>query len=352
MKSLIRRAKKLIFSCALALFGRDVTIEGRPEKLRLLPLVWKGRLHLLGLDGYAHFTSIEFVTPHMVRLVDATLCQAGPSHPVEPSATKCKIAHVMLCHLPAPQTQGLLEHHRQMSDDYDQILAYGGPREEFDKIGWDRKIFLKDSIMRGPTEKFTYDELLPALVAHYSGGQPPDWVFIGDYDAIPLRYDYLHASVLKAKEHKKSFAAKQVRDITASNCGYITGPTLEYQMGWLAKNPANRNIRIYHCLGAALLFTWDCLLGKVANQHRFPELLFEVGLPTYAVLGGHSIMAMETCSEEWRAIRYRPVYPVSDLERLQAEGVPIVHPVKDIKAFLQLAPALQKRASASRALAK
>jgi len=65
----------------MALFGRDVIIEGRTEKLRLLPLIWKGRLHLLGLDGYAHFTSIEFVTPHMVRLVDVTLCERpGSSH--------------------------------------------------------------------------------------------------------------------------------------------------------------------------------------------------------------------------------------------------------------------------------
>jgi hypothetical protein len=332
---------------AYKLFAREVSIEGRPDKVRILPLVWKGRLHLVGLQDIYKFTSLEFVTLQTLRLVNTPELKPGDAGPLPEKATREKVAHVILSHIVAHQTEGILDHARKMSDRYELVLAYGGKESEFEKIRFEKKFFVRDASLRGPIARQSYNEILRSAADRFATGAHPDWIYFGDYDSIPLRRNYLDRAIETAQAYGAGFVANTIRDVTASNCVFLVEPTANRKLGWCAENEMNRDIRVYHCLGASLLFSWKCLMDTVPFLDRFPDIYFEIAVPTAVGLAGHKLVSMGVCGREWEHIGFMPRYRVPDLERLQAEGFPFVHPFKDIEGFLKAADEIQTRASRS-----
>src|SRR5450432_1883391 len=104
MKSMYMFLKGLFLKYAIGItfkiFSREVKIEGLPNKVKIFPIVWKGKLHLLGLNGDVDSTSLEFTDAHTVRFINASELPLNPSYPMEISSPRSKVAHVILSHLP------------------------------------------------------------------------------------------------------------------------------------------------------------------------------------------------------------------------------------------------------------
>ena len=90
------------------LFGSSVQIEGGERKsLRLLPIVWRKKLYLLGSEHEA--LQIDYTSPYTLRVKVAPFWTLSEGVAIRPGARTSRV-HVVLSHLPPEKTDIILNH--------------------------------------------------------------------------------------------------------------------------------------------------------------------------------------------------------------------------------------------------
>ncbi len=111
------------------LFGRRVKIEGGEGKtLRILPIIWGGKVHLLGAEH--DFVQIDFSSPYTLRIKTSPTVPVENGRPIvlQPSRNDAAV-HIILCHLPPEKTETILRNLQILGPNYEIILAYGGRKK-------------------------------------------------------------------------------------------------------------------------------------------------------------------------------------------------------------------------------
>jgi len=192
------------------LFGRKVNIEGSEGlSLRLFPVVWRQKLYLLGSEH--EFLQIDYTSPYTLRLTKAPVVSVGAGEPVRQEKAPSSIlsVHVVLSHLPPQKTDPILNYLQQLGSACEMVLAYGGTIKNFEGILFPRKVFISNEKLRGVGYRQSYFGLMNNVHVYLKDAAiDVEWIFISDYDLIPLKKDYLNRLISIMKQHGAGFWGK------------------------------------------------------------------------------------------------------------------------------------------------
>jgi len=321
------------------LFGSSVQIEGGESKsLRLLPIIWRKKLYLLGSE---HETlQIDYTSPYTLRVKVAPIWALSAGAAIRPGARTSRV-HVVLSHLPPEKTDIILNHLATLAgNSYELILAYGGTAKNFDAIRYARKIFIADNKLRGVGYQQSYFRLMDAVAAYLiKEGVDPEWVFISDYDLLPLRNDYLADLITVMEKYGAGFGAKLIQDVSLSNKFFLTNAINDGTIDRMPMLNGSGKQPVSHCLGCAMLFHRDCFDAVRQMESVLEDIYFEIALPTAAGLKGFRLLSIDKHTNAFQHVRYRPIYSYADALHLTREGAAFIHPIKDIAEFIVAARA-------------
>jgi hypothetical protein len=346
LDSLLKRIKvngrglsldRLHWWCIIALtrlFGRQVEIENSGgEKIRILPVVWNRKVHLFGAEH--DYLQADFSFQYTLRLRKAPTMALTPGREVgtAPSSEGGERVHVILCHLPARATEKILQHAQTLGPSYLIALAYGGPRHEFDEIRWPHKVYIEDDSLRGPSYAIAYQNLTAQMQAYLTQlGVKPAWVLVADYDMLPLKPDYLSGVIALMEKHGAGLGGKEVREVSLSNSLFLTQAMargcIDDSLNGAGRQP------IYHCLGCGLLFRGECFDGLFDGEPGLGAINFELGALTAASKKGYRLLSFDAFGDEFKWVRYRPVFSAGDAREAADAGAPFIHPIKEVDQFL------------------
>jgi hypothetical protein len=237
--------------------------------------------------------------------------------------------------LPPQKPDPILNYPQQLGRACEIVLAYGGTAKNFEDILFPRKVFIPDDKLRGVGYRQSYFGLMSNVRDYLNDAAiDAEWIFISDYDLIPLKGDYFDCLISIMKQHGAGFWGKLIRDVSLSNSLFLTNTI---QDGVLEKMPAfNRPERkpIYHCLGACLFFHRSCFDAVLELADDLNDMYFELAISTAANLKGFRVVSFNAHSDCLQDVRYRPIYTCSDAIQLAANGADFVHPIKEISEFL------------------
>jgi len=327
------------------LFGRKVQIEGTEGKsLRVFPIVWGKKLHLLGSER--DFLQIDYSTRYTLRIKTAPSVVVTDGEPIhlEPSRRDLTV-HVVLCHLTPQKTELILRHLHEVGKGYEIVLAYGGTAENFSKINHSNKVFIPDPSVRGRSNRISYYDLIARVRDFLEAANiDPEWIFISDFDLLPLKEAYLEGLISLMKSQGVGFGGKLIRDVSLSNNGFLVDAAME---GILEKMPLiNRVGRkpVYHCLGSGIFFHRTCFDAASAFRNELAPMNFELTVPTVAALKGFRLLSFDKHSDVFQQVRYRPVFSCAEAIKIADAGYAFIHPVKEIEEFLKTRDDLSKMA--------
>lgn len=321
------------------LFGRRLEVEGSPKRRKVLPFIWKGKLHLFGMQHFC--AKVVFDGKYSTRVIESPrikpILREGRNIPEV--STKCSFAHVLLMHFDKATTERMLKlWHELAGPGHQIILAYGGTREEYEKIEWPNRFFVPQQelwpVKPGlcPSHTYALKEAAKICLSHGHDG-----LLYSDSDAWPASRDYLDSMCRPAWTKGIDFYAPRIRDITHSSYHFdpSTGikivPSIQR---WVRKHDLedpNAAVRILTALGAVKYYS-SAILGRFVDKcSEEPPLSDEMAIPTYMHYLGASYCSLEDLDimESDHFLRYRPALSRTEIEEAISRHVPIIHPVKD-----------------------
>jgi hypothetical protein len=316
------------------LFGRRVEIaESGGKTLRIFPLLWGGKVHLLGSEH--DFLQIDYTSQYTLRLKTAPTADPGLGTPItlQPSRQDSCV-HIILCHLSPKETDAILQNAASLGENYKVLLAYGGPEANFAKINFSNKVFIPDPSLRGQSNRIAYYDLITrARDWMKSNNLDPEWIFISDYDLIPLKKNYLNELVALMKTHGAGFGGKVVRDISLSNNSFLIDSMRDGTLDRMPLINGSGRKPVYHCLGAALFFHRSCFDTVLDFRDELNAMFFEVTLPTVAGIKGFRLLSFDDHSKVFEKVHYRPVFSCNEALEVANQGYALIHPLKDFAKF-------------------
>ena len=260
----------------------------------------------------------------------------GPGAPVrERASSKTSPVHVVLSHLPSQKTDPILNYLQQLEDDCELILAHGGTRENFENICFPKKIFVSDPKLRGLGYYQSYFGIMTDVRNYLKNAAiDPEWIFISDYDLLPLKKNYLQGLISIMKKHEAGFGGKFIRDVSLSNSFFLTNAIRDGIMERTTAFDRPERKPVYHCLGAFLIFHRTCFDAILELEDNLRDMYFELAIPTAANLKGFRVISFDEHSPCLQHVRYRPVYSHVEALQLAADGADFIHPIKEISEFL------------------
>ena len=303
------------------LFGRNVNIEGRETPLRILPWIHKGRLLLMGAQH--EFLQIYFTNQYTTEVRAAPVVLISK---INAPKTAKSIYHIVLCHQAPDVVKAIYQKHASLSTKYNLIIAYGGPRENYDALSVREKYFIEDLSLRGPSHLMCHYELLEGALDFLSGDLSEHCFFFSESDLVPLRSDYLEPAISAMNAYDAQFLGKQIRDITSSNNGFFADAVSRGTVGYKSQDNELVNRRYFHCLGCFFAIDGSILHQSIAECRKMRGLYFEVMFPTAAASTGARLLSMDMVSDYLEHIRYRPFFTMQDVKNLESKNVFMIHP--------------------------
>lgn len=242
-----------------------------------------------------------------------------------------KVLHTILSHWPADQVDQLIALHQLLEPTNEYLLAYGGKPENFEKIQFPNKVFLADPCLRGPTDTQNYACWVTA-VADYVKSQPtsPDLVYFTETDHLMLRKGYGATLVEIMEKSGQDFLGKWCMDRSHTNEFFF----LRYRdhaplLAHLKKiAPLPDPVKIWGALADGMLFRWKALEGLASVDLAAVPCFTEILFPSTLARLGFKLGDFDTYSDFYKYVRYRPDYPVEEVQTIASDGGWCCHPFK------------------------
>lgn len=278
----------------LDLFAAPVTdcVTGRPLG-RAMIVGWGIGLRVIGHAGLPplipRFLPQKRLTYWKQRIGFTT--PARPDFPRlggitgNPPADSARVLNVVLTHLDGEPLARTIAHWKGICPEQDLWIAFGGKRRRFDRVGMDRAVFVGDPTLRredNQREKQSYTGIFRAM-APVIEREKPDYVYLCEYDHVPLRPD---------------LNAVQVAEITAEGADvmghwlYRVDGTGHYHMLYHQSDPcflpywqsvSRREDKgvVLSMFGTGSLWSREAFLAVAAKEQEI-ECYLELYLPTLA----------------------------------------------------------------------
>lgn len=321
-----------VFVALLQALGSPIRDERTGEVLgRGLVLVWRGRVHLFGLNGgvlplpipqpritYWH-QSIGFTRPTVPdfprRQPAMAQLAASPARDQRPQPLV-----VVLDHRSPEQVADVLNWWRPTyCDDEHLLLAYGGPAATFDRIETPNRIFINDPRLRTrdhQREAQSYRDLIRA-VAQWMNGRAFTHVLFMEADHLPLSADLL--------SQLTSHLISEDADVLGYQLERLDGTTHPHYLNALTLIPDPGVV--LSMLGTGHFWkreAWDA----VAQSGFSDQLYLELDLPTAAHHDGFRVRPLPADQEQF--VRAKPDLLTFDPGEARSLGAWSIHPVKSL----------------------
>jgi hypothetical protein len=321
----------------VVLFGSDLTDERTGQKVaRALIVCWRGRIHLLGLEGKDQVIPI-FPAQEKMTFWDRQIgftTHSPPDFPNEAAARAEKppesaICFLLLAHQSSAQVEKLVARWRgYCRPPSELLLAYGGPREEFDRIAHEPKIFLDDPRLRTrhhQREKQSYTRVFQKAAAWLADHPGCGYVYFAEYDHWPLVPDLGARLIERLRQENADLLGHQLYRRDRTSCvhylHHLADPGF---LPWLQSLSRRRDPEaVFNMLGTGSFWTREAFLA-VAGQKEIVPVYLETFLPTVA---HHLGFRIRPFGDQDRFV-WGDGDHGADIPRARAEGAWTIHPIK------------------------
>jgi hypothetical protein len=326
-----------VLRALVAVFGSNITDHRTGEKLgRALMFCWRGRLYLLGYKGQDRAIPVFLPQERMTfwkREIGFT-SHPPPDFPHETGtatlpAQNDAVCFLLLAHQSPAQVEKMIDRWRSYFNPPSQLLlAYGGPRESFEKIAYPSKVFLDDPRLRTrhhQREKQSYGQVFQRAAAWLEDHPECGYVYFAEYDHWPLVKDLGPRLIERLRREQADVLGHELFRKDGSCCvhylHHITDPRF---LPWLRQISRRRDPdAVFNMLGTGSFWTREAFLA-VARQEEPVPVYLEVSIPTVAHHLGFRVRDFE---EQSRFV-WGDGDRVLDIDRARAQGAWTIHPIK------------------------
>ncbi|MCX6972659.1 MAG: hypothetical protein NTV93_21250 [Verrucomicrobia bacterium] len=243
------------------------------------------------------------------------------------------MVHSILTHHPAEVADAMLHFLNALGGETKFCLAYGGTREEFDKILYPEKFFLESPNLRGSIEEQNFSCWLKATVEWARQKDlDPKVAHFTENDHIPLRGDYWVKLEEVLSRSGKDFLGKWCMDRTNTNEAfyhqYREDPVLLKLLEAISIH--QNKTTIWGALADGMLFRWEALEALCRVELEIP-CFTEILIPSSLHHLGFSPGDFDSYSKIFAWVRHRPEFLLSDVPFLLSQGAACCHPFKSIE---------------------
>lgn len=242
------------------------------------------------------------------------------------------MVHSILTHHPAEVADAMMRFFAELGGDTRFCLAYGGDREEFEKIRWPGKFFLDETSLRGRTEEQNFSCWLKATVDWYRAcGLQPEVVHFSENDHLPLRRDYWRELSRVLSASGRDFLGKWCIDRTGTNekayLHYRAAPVLLRHLNGISVH--QNKTTLWGALADGMVFRREALEALASLDMGIPSFT-EILIPSSLHHLGFALGDMDAFSTLFKSVRHRPEYLVNDVRELCSAGAWCCHPFKTV----------------------
>jgi hypothetical protein len=340
MKGILKKLKLTIRSCGLKVadfFATEIVDCLSGERLgRGLLLSWSGKIFLIGYQG-KHLVP-KFLPQKRLTYWKQEIgftAQAAPDFPSlkegaeSESAVMPKVMNLLITHEGGEKFDKLMEWWKPICQKENLWIAFGGTRENFEKLHYPRKVFIDDPKLRTcdhQREKQSYAGIFRAMVEVVEK-EKPDYIYFCEYDQLPLVSD-LNGRQIRAVEDEGADVMGHMLD-RVDHTGYAH---LLFHESDPVFFPFLKSISCRHdpsvvltMFGSGSFWRREAFLA-VAKQPQPMECYLELYLPT---LVHHLGFRVRRWDEDRHLISNLPS-PKITIEAARKCDAWTVHPVKEI----------------------
>lgn len=313
------------------LLGRQVCCRICGDRLgRALFLVKRGGLQCLGLNR----ERVRVVPCGYYRIEFECLRHAETA----PDATSFgeleiqEVVHMVLAHQDGEYLKPYLLHHQSLSHAPTRhVLVYGGGAGNFPSVGWPDKTFCDDPSLRGLTHRQSFTQAIRAgheLLREMRLDHLP--VLFTESDVWALRDGYAEEAVRQMTRAGADFAASGLVCVDSSTDGHMARSEREGDLTAKLREAATHTMppTRHHALGAAWVFSPECLADFAAYPHRDEGCFVEIYIPSFLSNRGWKGVDLAKEGGVFSLVRYRPEHSLEESAESRATGIWFVHPLK------------------------
>lgn len=241
---------------------------------------------------------------------------------------------IILTHQPEPAVETMVRWWKENAPGPEILVAYGGSRERFDRLGVPYKVYVDDSRLRTrdhQRERQSFAGVFMAVNEWLSGHPEFQFIHLTEFDCIPLCPDLFGRLEGRLTEEKADVLGCRLERVDGTNHPHYlyhqSHPEFE---SFLGKLSVRRDPRVVLAMLACVSFWRREAFSAVAGAEENSPLYVEIALPT---LAHHLGFRVRNLSDQSQFVQ--PVGDLGDrLETLRDQGAWMVHPVKEFSGKL------------------
>ena len=238
----------------------------------------------------------------------------------------------VISHLPADPIRDQLSYLEALAPEARFVLCYGGPREEFERLGVEGALFIEDPALRGTsTKRQSYNAILSAV---YRGYVEPDesveLVYFIEYDQMVLRGDFEQTLGELIGQTGADLLAKSASPRNDTNWPHHLASRDDDHLNAFFREISVRDdpgIR-WGCLGSGMLLRREALAAFCSVLAGAPHAYLELFIPTVVHHLGFRVADVDAVSDAYWAMRWQPSYSLEEVIAAKRTGLSFLHPFK------------------------
>jgi hypothetical protein len=235
---------------------------------------------------------------------------------------------IILTHQPEPLVEAMVQWWQQHAPGPDILIAYGGPRERFERLNVPHKVYVDDSRLRTRDHQRERQSFAGVFIAANEWlAQHPEYrlIHLTEFDCIPLCADVFGRLEARLAEENADVLGCRLERVDGTNHPHYlyhkADPEFETSLRELS---IRRDPHVVLAMLGCVSFWKREAFTAVAEAEEASPLYLEIALPTLAHHLGFRVRNLRDQSPY--------VQPVGDLaeqlDALRARGAWMAHPVK------------------------
>lgn len=260
--------------------------------------------------------------------------------PITRPAVGSLILTVVITHLDHGRVQSQIAYLEALSPGSRFVVAYGGPREEFARLGVPHAVFVDDPSLRSASTKHqSYNAILRRVHETFiAGDETFELVYFMEFDQLVLRGDFHEALTALSEKTGAGLMAKSASVRNDTNWPHTLAARDDEALNEFIAGISRREDSALRlgCLGTGMLFRRDALAAFCSAAAEAPQAYLELFAPTLVHHLGFEVVDVDQVSDIYSAMRWRPGYAPQEAISAKRAGATFLHPYKGSLRPLQL----------------
>lgn len=244
-------------------------------------------------------------------------------------AQNCRVMNLLLTHFIGEKLERLLEYWKPVCSVENLWIAFGGTREDFEKLDYPRKVFIDDAKLRTrdhQRERQSYNGIFKAM-APVVERENPDFIYLCEYDQIPVVADLNERQLRAIQAENADVMGHWLYRVDGTGHAHFLFQESNPSFDRFLKSISKRNDPsvVLTMFGSGSFWSREAFLA-IATQEQTIECYLELYLPTVA---HHLGFRVRGWNEDQHLISNLPS-PTVTVEEARKRTSWTVHPVKEL----------------------